>query len=116
MFGYLLSTDFQASEMVALIGAPASPVSSYTLPLPCSWATIHFALSCSPSTKLVKILYAHGAVTVWSKLTTTMPLAQAWLITGLSAVGEEASARTAATVASFSICTRQSLPTKLFDR
>src|SRR5580700_4492133 len=153
MFGYLLSTDFQASEMVALIGAPASPVSSYTLPWPCSWATIHFALSCSPSTKLVKILYAHGAVTVWSKLTTTMALAQASLITGLSAVGEEAStriaaglvatidcseeiwsgtvapalvmirltlplngARPAATVASFSICTRQSLPTKLFDR
>ena len=46
-------------------------------------ATIHFAPSCSPNAKLVKILYAHGAVTVWSKLTTTMPLAQAWLITGL---------------------------------
>ena len=41
----------------------------------------------------MKILYAHGAVTVWSKLTTTMPFAQAWLITGLSAVGEEASTR-----------------------
>src|SRR5579875_2412480 len=95
MFGYFFSTDAHALEMVAEIGAPARPVSSKTLPLPCSWVAIHSADSCSPLTKFEKILYAHGAVTAWSKLTTTMPLSQACWMTGFSAVGDEAATRMA---------------------
>src|SRR5580698_7129258 len=96
MPGWLFSTEAQALEIVALIGAPARPVSSNTLPLPCRTDTSHLALCCSPVVKLENILYAHGLVTTWSKFTTTMPWLHAWLITGLRAVGDPASIRMAA--------------------
>ena len=46
--GVILQYRLPRLVIVALMGAPARPVSSKTLPLPCSAATIHSALNCSP--------------------------------------------------------------------
>src|ERR1700694_2465297 len=61
------------------------PRISTTLPVPFSCLNSQSAPSCPYFTWSLESTYASGAETAWSTATTTMPLAAASLITGLSA-------------------------------